>query len=232
MVSKNRILTFFSTIVAAIGELDLTLYTGYDSDDSSIYPQNHLGRLWYTLFYNSVQEQLHVTVAKAKHLPSDINADTPKDCSVKYANYENFFTPKCSVLINWSILRKFYRVWLWFLQMKAYTTWHVLILFYLVTILDKPFAEIWPISDSLSTQSSCCFLLGCVWCLMKNDFLRLKSNMRRQIQYLTRALCFQWVFFLERPIPTVFCCAASKNASSQLWNYQAGQTFLCMPSVQ
>lgn len=71
-------------VVATIGELDLALYTGYDSsDDTTSYPTSHLGRVWYTLNYNIDEEQLYIVLIKARHLPSDINADCPKDCCIR-----------------------------------------------------------------------------------------------------------------------------------------------------
>jgi len=68
----------------ALGELDASLYSGYNSDDSEQYPDTHLGRLWYTIAYNAEDEALKVNVIKARHLPLDKSGETPKECFMRY----------------------------------------------------------------------------------------------------------------------------------------------------
>lgn len=63
-----------------LDELNLELYTHYDSDDSYVAPTEHMGRLWYSLGYDEAQEQLIITLIKAKNLPADSKSGEELDC--------------------------------------------------------------------------------------------------------------------------------------------------------
>ncbi|XP_067933320.1 synaptotagmin-15-like [Watersipora subatra] len=75
--------TTLESLYSDLGELDVSLYVGYDSDDTTTYPSNHLGRLWYTLQYDSKEEKLTVTLIKAKHLPSSRRDDCKKESTIR-----------------------------------------------------------------------------------------------------------------------------------------------------
>ncbi|XP_026321477.1 synaptotagmin-15-like [Hyposmocoma kahamanoa] len=53
-----------------LGVLDPSLYKPDCIDEDLMWPEGHVGRVWYTLKYESSTERLQVTILKAKHLPS------------------------------------------------------------------------------------------------------------------------------------------------------------------
>ncbi len=55
-----------------LGALDPALYRGgaCDLEEEMLFPEDHLGRLWFSAHYEPTAEKLQVTLLKAKHLQS------------------------------------------------------------------------------------------------------------------------------------------------------------------
>ncbi|XP_072944980.1 synaptotagmin-15-like [Epargyreus clarus] len=53
-----------------LGVLDPSLYKAECLDEDNMWPEGHVGRVWFTLKYESCTERLQVHIIKAKHLPS------------------------------------------------------------------------------------------------------------------------------------------------------------------
>ncbi|XP_059052694.1 synaptotagmin-15-like [Achroia grisella] len=58
------------TNTADLGVLDPALYKSDCLDEDLMWPEGHVGRVWFTLKYESSTERLQVHIMKAKHLPS------------------------------------------------------------------------------------------------------------------------------------------------------------------
>ncbi|XP_028179560.1 synaptotagmin-15-like isoform X1 [Ostrinia furnacalis] len=68
MPSQLRSNSFTNT--ADLGVLDPSLYKSDCLDEDLMWPEGHVGRVWFTLKYESGTERLQVHIIKAKHLPS------------------------------------------------------------------------------------------------------------------------------------------------------------------
>ncbi|XP_037301755.1 synaptotagmin-15-like, partial [Manduca sexta] len=55
---------------ADLGVLDPALYKTDCLDEDLMWPEGHVGRVWFTLKYEAGTERLQVHIIKAKHLPS------------------------------------------------------------------------------------------------------------------------------------------------------------------
>ncbi|KAG7312339.1 hypothetical protein JYU34_001824, partial [Plutella xylostella] len=53
-----------------LGVLDPSLYKSDCLDEDYMWPEGHVGRVWFTLKYEAGTERLQVHILKAKHLPS------------------------------------------------------------------------------------------------------------------------------------------------------------------
>lgn len=58
------------TNTADLGVLDPSLYKSDCLDEDLMWPEGHVGRVWFTLKYEAGTERLQVHIIKAKHLPS------------------------------------------------------------------------------------------------------------------------------------------------------------------
>ncbi|XP_060804989.1 synaptotagmin-15 [Amyelois transitella] len=58
------------TNTADLGVLDPSLYKPDCPDEDLLWPEGHVGRVWFTVKYESSTERLQVHIIKAKHLPS------------------------------------------------------------------------------------------------------------------------------------------------------------------
>ncbi|XP_028042011.1 synaptotagmin-15-like [Bombyx mandarina] len=58
------------TNTADLGVLDPALYKSDCLDEDFMWPEGHVGRVWFTLKYEAATERLQVHIIKAKHLPS------------------------------------------------------------------------------------------------------------------------------------------------------------------
>ncbi|XP_049876513.1 synaptotagmin-15-like [Pectinophora gossypiella] len=67
-VPQHRSNSFTNT--ADLGVLDPSLYKSDCLDEDLLWPEGHVGRVWFTLKYESATERLQVHIMKAKHLPS------------------------------------------------------------------------------------------------------------------------------------------------------------------
>jgi len=56
----------------SLGAIDPSLYRGRpgESDDDLLFPDDHLGRVWFTARFEPTAEKLQVCLLKAKNLPS------------------------------------------------------------------------------------------------------------------------------------------------------------------
>ncbi|XP_061719425.1 synaptotagmin-15-like [Cydia pomonella] len=68
MPSQIRSNSFTNT--ADLGVLDPSLYKSDCLDEDLLWPEGHVGRVWFTLKYESTTERLQVHILKVKHLPS------------------------------------------------------------------------------------------------------------------------------------------------------------------
>jgi synaptotagmin-15 len=56
-------------LIKDFGSINPALYQSMDGDDTTLFPEDHNGRLWFTLAYERESEKLIVTLVKAKNLP-------------------------------------------------------------------------------------------------------------------------------------------------------------------
>ncbi|RVE54703.1 hypothetical protein evm_000470 [Chilo suppressalis] len=66
--TQHRSNSFTNT--ADLGVLDPSLYKSDCLDEDLLWPEGHVGRVWFTMKYESGTERLQVHIIKAKHLPS------------------------------------------------------------------------------------------------------------------------------------------------------------------
>uniref|UniRef100_A0A915HHF9 C2 domain-containing protein n=1 Tax=Romanomermis culicivorax TaxID=13658 RepID=A0A915HHF9_ROMCU len=77
-------LSYSPDTLRTIGTLNPELYRFPEDGDLSEYPENHIGRLWFTLEYDKDSERLTVTIGKIRNLPSrEVGTLAPRDSFVR-----------------------------------------------------------------------------------------------------------------------------------------------------
>ncbi|XP_047522016.1 synaptotagmin-15-like isoform X3 [Pieris napi] len=67
---SNSFILFYSANTTEIGVLDPALYKADCHVEDYLWPEGHVGRVWFTLKYESETERLQIHIIKVKHLPS------------------------------------------------------------------------------------------------------------------------------------------------------------------
>lgn len=67
---------------SSLGALNPDLYKSplIPEEDTSNYPDGHLGRVWFSLNYDRQQEKLHINLVRIHNLPSRDAADPAASC--------------------------------------------------------------------------------------------------------------------------------------------------------
>ena len=88
LVARLTNYSLFTGVTSNIGSLNPDLYKSplIPEEDTSNYPEGHLGRFWFSINYDSEQEKLLINLIRIHNLPSrDKDSTTACDPLVRYS---------------------------------------------------------------------------------------------------------------------------------------------------